>query len=158
VLILLVVGLGTAGIFASLSSLGVERMAVPARAGLGVTIGIVACITIPVALVLNLLRTFANRACMLEGRGVWASYSRGWNVLVDNIGSALILFLIQIVIGIGLAILLFLPSLILLLCCILWPVFLFIQGAIAAYFSTVWTLAWREWTGLGYVGVGQTEG
>jgi hypothetical protein len=23
-----------------------------------------------------------------------------------------------------------------------------IQGAIASYFSTVWTLAYREWTGL----------
>lgn len=30
----------------------------------------------------------------------------------------------------------------------MWPLLLLIQGAIAAYFSTVWTLAWREWTGL----------
>jgi hypothetical protein len=27
---------------------------------------------------------------------------------------------------------------------------LLLRGAIAAYFSTMWTLAWREWTGLGH--------
>jgi len=38
------------------------------------------------------------------------------------------------------------------LCCVLWPVLLLVQGAIASYFSTLWTLAWREWTGLGHAG------
>jgi hypothetical protein len=31
--------------------------------------------------------------------------------------------------------------------CLLWPLMLLVEGAITAYFSTVWTLAWREWTG-----------
>jgi hypothetical protein len=26
------------------------------------------------------------------------------------------------------------------------------QGAVASYFSTLWTLAWREWTGVGHAG------
>jgi hypothetical protein len=38
------------------------------------------------------------------------------------------------------------PGILIALCCVLWPLFLVLQGAIAAYFSTVWTLAWREWT------------
>jgi hypothetical protein len=87
---------------------------------------------------------------MLEDLGVIASYRRGLNVLVENIGPALILFLLQIVIGAVLAVMLFLPGLIMVLCCILWPVLLLLRGAIAAYFSTMWTLAWREWTGLGH--------
>jgi hypothetical protein len=81
---------------------------------------------------------------------VIASYRRGLSVLVENIGPALILFLLQIVIGAVLAVMLFLPGLIMVLCCILWPVLLLLRGAIAAYFSTMWTLAWREWTGLGH--------
>lgn len=28
---------------------------------------------------------------------------------------------------------------------LLWPVLLLVNGAIAAYFSTLWTLAWRAW-------------
>jgi hypothetical protein len=91
--------------------------------------------------VLNLLRVFANRACMLEGHGVFAAYRRGIRVLVDNLGSAVLLFLIQAGIGIALGIVLLLPA----LCCLLWPVLLLVQGTAAAYFSTMWTLAWRRW-------------
>jgi hypothetical protein len=107
----------------------------------------VMCITLPVVLVLALLSTFAYRSCMLEETGVWASYQRGWHVLRDNFGPALVIFVLQIGISVGLAIVLFIPSLIMTLCCLLWPILLLIQGVITAYFSTVWTLAWREWTG-----------
>lgn len=33
------------------------------------------------------------------------------------------------------------------MCCFLWPLLLLIQGTVAAFFSTLWTLAWKEWTG-----------
>jgi hypothetical protein len=111
-----------------------------------------ACIFLPIALVLGLLQAFANRACMLEDTGVIAAYRRGLNVLVQNIGPVLILFALQIVINIVLGVALFLPGLVMVLCCILWPLLLLIRGAITAYFSTMWTLAWREWTGLGHPG------
>ena len=74
--------------------------------------------------------------------------SIGWAVLKTNFGAAFILFLIQIAISIGLALVLIGPSIVMVLCCLLWPLLLLIQGTIAAYFSTVWTLAWREWTSL----------
>jgi hypothetical protein len=106
-----------------------------------------ACILVPLALILSLLRTFANRACVLEDLGVIPSYRRGWNVLLENLGPAIVLFLIQIGIGIALAIVGFLPGILLALCCLLWPLLLAIEGGIAAYFSTAWTLAWRTWTG-----------
>jgi hypothetical protein len=65
-----------------------------------------------------------------------------------NLGPVLLLFLVQIGIGIGLAVVLFVPSLIMTVLCVFWPLLLLIQGAIAAFFSTLWTLAWREWTGV----------
>jgi len=47
---------------------------------------------------------------------------------------------------------LFLPSLIMALCCIFWPVLLLIGGIKETYFSTLWTLGYREWTGRGSAG------
>jgi len=32
------------------------------------------------------------------------------------------------------------------LCCVLWPVLLAVQGTVKGYFSTLWTLAWGVWT------------
>jgi hypothetical protein len=149
---LLLAGLGAAGMFAGFYGLLGERTAWVPGAGIGVLLVVLACILAPIALVLSLLRTFANRACMIEDLGVIASYRRGLNVLIENIGPAIILFLLQIVISVVLGVALILPGLIMVLCCILWPLLLLIRGAIAAYFSTVWTLAWREWTGLGQAG------
>jgi hypothetical protein len=151
-LIMLIAGLGAAGVFASAYGLFGDQSAWVPGVSIGVVLVILACILLPIALVLSLLRTFANRACILEDLGVIASYRRGLNVLVENIGPVLILFLLQIVIGAVLGVMMILPGLIMVLCCILWPLLILIRGAIAAYFSTMWTLAWREWTGLGQVG------
>lgn len=100
------------------------------------------CIAVPVILLFNLWSALAYRACMLEETGVWASYRRAWRVLLDNIGPVLIIILIRI----GVGIVLLVPTFIVSLICLLWPVLLVLQGAVTAYFSTVWTLAWREWT------------
>ncbi len=64
-----------------------------------------------------------------------------------NLGEALILFVLQIAIFVVLGILLFIPGMILILCCFLWPLLLVVQGAITAFVSALWTLAWRTWTG-----------
>ena len=143
----------TLGIGGAVGYLGLTRVNVgnapllPNIAVVG-TVAVLACLFISIALVLSLLRTFANRACMLKDLGVFAAYRRGWDVLLDNIGPALVLFLLQIAISIGLGIVLFLPGVVTALCCVLWPVLLLVEGTIAAYFSTLWTLAWREWTGV----------
>jgi hypothetical protein len=144
-LIILLAGLGVVGF-----SLGLTQFLDVGWRSLGtgalVLIGGLVCIVAPIALLLGLLRTFAERACMLEDLGVFASYKRGWQVLSSNIGPVVILFLIQIGITIALGLLGALPGVLMALCCILWPVLLVIQGAISAYFSTLWTLAWSEWT------------
>jgi len=61
------------------------------------------------------------------------------DVLLKNIGAALILFLIRIVISIGLTAVMFFPGILLSLCCFLRPVLLLVQGAVPSLFSTLWT-------------------
>ena len=100
------------------------------------------CVVLPLLVALNLLRGFANRACMLKGCGVLAAYSCGLRVVVDNLGSVLLLFLLQIAIGITLGFVLLSSA----LCCLVWPLLLVAQGMAAACFSVMWTLAWRLWT------------
>ena len=146
-LILFVVGLLALVAYGGIFALFDEEFAQVGTAGLGITIAVFACILIPIILVLSILRNFAERACMLEDLGVIDAYRRGTSVLMANLGEAIILFLLQIVSSIVLGVLLFLPGLILILCCLLWPLLLVVQGAISAFLSALWTLAWRTWTG-----------
>jgi hypothetical protein len=151
-LIIFVVGLLMAGV-----AMGVTEIFGRGGMMMGPNIALfagLACIIVPIALILGLLRTFANRACMIEDLGVFASYKRGWEVLTGNLGEAVVLFLIQIGIGIAIGLLMILPGLLMALCCILWPLLLAIRGAISAYFSTVWTLAWKSWTSTQALGAG----
>jgi hypothetical protein len=116
-------------------------------AGLATVLFLVpAAILFFVAVGLEALRAFATRACMLEDRGVFESYRRGWQVLRENFGEAAVLGLIQLGVGIVIGLLSVFPGAVLALCCLLWPILLLLRGAIAAYFSTLWTLAWRTWT------------
>lgn len=146
-MILFGVGILALGAYGGVAALFGEEIAAPAGIGAGGLIVLVACIVVPIVLVLSILRTFAERACMLEDLGVIASYRRGLDVLTANLGEAIVLFLIQIAIFIILGILLFVPGIFLALCCFLWPLLLAVQGAITAAVSSVWTLAWRDWTG-----------
>jgi hypothetical protein len=107
----------------------------------------VACILTLASLMLALLRTFANRACMLEDRGVIDSYRRGFEVLAENFGAALVLFVLQLVLGLVIGLVLLVPGIVVSLCCLLWPLLLLVQGTFSAYYSTLWTLAWSQWTG-----------
>lgn len=138
--------LGALGLFFYTTGFSTEMGIAPAR-NVVIVGSILACLVLPVALILELLRAMAERACMLEGLGVMAAYGRAFRVVVDNLGSALVLFLIQIAVMIAMFIVLILPGIILLLCCLFWPLILVFEGAVTAYFSTMWTLAWREWTG-----------
>jgi hypothetical protein len=146
-LLLAVIGVGAALAFGGAYRYMGRDLGVPAMGNLGILIAALSCVLVPIALILGLLQTFANRACMLEDLGVFGSYRRGLEVLFKNLGPAVVLFLIQIGIGIAIAIVGFLPGILLALCCVLWPLLILVQGGISAYFSTMWTLAWRRWTG-----------
>lgn len=146
-LILFVVGLLALGAYGGMFALFGEEFATMGAATLGILVALFLCIAIPIILVLSILRNFAERACMLEDLGVIDSYRRGTSVLTANLGEAIILFLLQIVIFIVLGVLFLLPGLIFILCCCLWPLLLLLHGAITAFVSSIWTLAWRTWTG-----------
>ena len=73
---------------------------------------------------------------MIEVAASLSALARHWDDFV----------IIIVLLRIGIGIVLFLPTLMVSLCCLLWPLLLVLQGAVTAYFSTVWTLAWREWT------------
>lgn len=122
---------------------GFGSMGIPGFAPLLFTI----CIFVPIMMFVSALQTFANRACMLEDKGVIASYRRGLEVLGDNLGPVLILFLLQVVINIALGIIFVIPGILAAMCCFLWPLLLFVQAAFVAFYSILWTLAWRDWTG-----------
>lgn len=151
-LILVVVVLSATGVVAASWFMVGSRARFMPGAGLVGLWGLLACIVVPLTLILNLLQVFANRACLLEDEGVFGAYGRGTRVLLDNIGPALLVFLLQVAVTIGIGVVLAGPWIILGMCRILWPLLLLVQGALATYFSTVWTLVWREWTGLGHVG------
>ncbi len=144
-----IIGLSSMGIYGGLRHVinSGEVITAP-RTGLFLPVGVLTCLLVPLALALSLLRTFANRACMLENTGVIESYRRGSEVLTGNLGPVIVLFLIQIAISIGIWLVLLLPGILIALCCLLWPLLLLIQGAFAAWYSTLWTLAWNQWTGV----------
>ena len=145
--VLLILGLLAFGAYSGIFALvGEGDFMAEGLAGVGIVMAVLLCIILPVALVLSALRIFAERACMLEGLGVMDSYRRGWEVLKANLGDGILLFILQVVISVGLAIALFLPGIIIALCCFLWPLFLAFGGYMNAFFSSMWTLAWREWT------------
>jgi hypothetical protein len=145
VILLVLLGVGGLFVFFGAAMVNLDWLS-PAVLFSGGMIGFLGllCVLLPVILFIGMLSEFAYRAAMLEGAGVWESYRRGWHVLFDNIGPVIVLVAIRI----GIGIVLLLPLVISSLCCLLWPVLVVLQGAVATYFSTVWTLAWREFTGV----------
>jgi hypothetical protein len=121
-------------------------------AGLGATGIIAVCLMLIFSAVLGVWHHFARRACMIEDTGVIESYRRGWEVIVANFGSVIVLFLIVIAIWVGVGAALLVPRIFIgicpLLCCFSWPLSIAISAAFTTYFSAVWTLAWRAFTGL----------
>jgi hypothetical protein len=115
------------------------------------------CLLLPIILVLALLRFFANRACMLEDLGVIAAYRRGFEVVAENLGQVLILYLIQFAFSIAFFLMMIVPGILMVICCLLWPLLLLVQAAFITYISILWTLAWREWVGGGKLVSGKAE-
>ncbi len=132
------------------------------------------CIGLVYLIIAAALQTFGERAIVLENKGVIEAIGRGWEVFRSNLGNiillALLLFVISIVVGFVVAIvagLLFAPTLItailgagteggigtgtIILGVLTFLVVVIISAIINAIFtafgSTVWTLAYRQFTG-----------
>jgi hypothetical protein len=157
-----------AGLQASGSSSGLARI--------GVVVMPVACFGVAficglfiVALVLAQIRIYAERAAVMERLGWIDAFKRGWEVLKENLGPTIILWIIFFFIGLALALVitavllvLMLPFIAILtssdpaswaigpLCCggvLLAIVLAVISAVIETFTSATWTLAYRELTG-----------
>jgi len=79
-----------------------DAAAVLGLGGIGCA-GLFCCGAIILSFVLGLIRTYAERAAVLEGLGWIEAFKRGWQVLKANIGPTLIFWLIFLAIGIFVA-------------------------------------------------------
>lgn len=71
--------------------------------GLGLLLaclGLFTCLLLPLLLVVTVVYPFAQRAAILEDRGVIDSIRRGWDVVRANLGDVVILVVLFLVIGI----------------------------------------------------------
>ncbi len=121
------------------------------------------------AIVLGALYTLAIRACVLDGLGPWASYRRAVELVLTRTSRVVITLLLMIAVGIGAGILtglvftlITLPFVgplfdafgrqdygrafgsLALLFAVTTPISILIGAPIGAYFSTVWTVAYRR--------------
>lgn len=118
-----------------------------AGGGLLLTAATIFCLGWAVTSVLRIISGLADRACMTENTGVFDSYRRAWAIVTTRFGQVLVLAMIHLVAEFFIGIVLIVPGFWAALCCLLWPVMLALNGAIKAYLMTIWTLAWRDWTG-----------
>jgi hypothetical protein len=132
--------------------------------------GVFCCGLILVAIVLEQIRIYAERAAILEELGWLDAFKRGWEVLKDNLAPTIILWLIffglglviaaVIVVGlmvVGVPSALFFGSIdpglwmVAPLCCgglLALIAFALIGSVVETFTSATWTLAYRELTGL----------
>jgi hypothetical protein len=141
--------------------------------------GTLCCGAVIVALVLDQIRLYAERAAILEGLRWTEAFGRGWQVLKDNLGPTivfwLIFFVIAIVIGAVVAagvaalVLPFVaavsrtdpgPWIVAPLCLgglVGAIVFALIGSIVETFTSATWTLAYREFTGMATITAQEAE-
>ena len=126
------------------------------------------CLYVVIFIPLYLVRTLAERACVLENKLIGASFQRGLEIFRTQPGPVLMVFLIEIgarlifilAVGglfcaVGFAVTLFaaasqslqvLGSLTSIILCCFTPPLLVVGGIMQSYSSSLWTLAWLGWT------------
>jgi len=89
--------------------------------GVTICLGILACILVPLGILVNIIYPFAQRGLILQGYGIVDSVRHGWKVVRDNVGDVILLIILFVVIGfvfgivmaialIPLALLIFVPT------------------------------------------------
>lgn len=127
------------------------------------------CISVGLGWFLGLLRNLAVRAAVIENRGVFDSIGRGWRLLIDNIGSVLIIWILLAILGVVFGFIVGLPgiaiglpmfyglsagegsgslvSLSLVLACGYGILIAGLSAILVAFVSATWTLAYRQFVG-----------
>jgi len=129
------------------------------------------CILLPLSLILDQIRVYGERAAILEDMGWIDAFKRGWQVIRENLGPTLIVWLIFLAIslvvgGITFVIMLAImapifasfglfedSAMIFIPICggalVMMIVFALIRSVVTAYTSATWTLTYRELVGMG---------
>lgn len=98
----LIVGLGVAGAVGT-TDFNSDADIGGLIAGLSITIITVVCcllcLFLVIALIVGIIYPFAQRAIVLEDRGVFAGLSRGWQVIRENLGEVIILLILFLLLG-----------------------------------------------------------
>lgn len=90
-----------AAIFTAFSDTGQDMQAVFAGLGIfGLCFALLACLLIPLWLVITVIYPFAQRSAVLQDMGVTDSIRRGWAIVKANVGDIILLVVFFIVIGI----------------------------------------------------------
>jgi hypothetical protein len=134
------------------------------------------CLAVLLSVPLSLLRRLAVRACVLEGRGARASISSAWSMLREHPGSLALVWLILLCVGIGVMVVVFLPLVLVMMALMAisllvaffsplvsvglmlaigfsaWLLGAAVNSVVETFSSAVWTLTYRELTGLGLTG------
>jgi len=143
-----------------------DMTATPDARMAGLALGYV-CLAGLVTIPLTLIRTLADRACVLEGLPAGAAVKRGLSVLRAQPGPVLMVGLIELAARVAVSMVaggvaycaLALAAvggmaagsmegvigLMFVGVCCLTPPILIIGGGLQSYFASLWTLAWREW-------------
>jgi hypothetical protein len=171
ILAFILAGTAAVGILAAVGvSDGFESVALPGIiAAIGCGAGL-CCVLVALGVVLDQIRTYAERAAMLEGLGWIDAFVRGWEVLKQNLAPTIILWLIFFALGFVLAGVIFAGVLAIMLpllgltfaaepgpwligpaCCgglVAVVVFSILGAVVETFTSATWTLAYRELTGI----------
>jgi hypothetical protein len=134
------------------------------------------CLAVMLSVPLSVLWRLAVRACVLEGYGVRQSIARAWAMLREHLGSVALVWLILLGVEVGVTIVIGLPlalvamllgtvallmvlvspllplALVLIGGLLTWQVGAAFSGVVETFTSAVWTLAYRELTGMGLTG------
>jgi hypothetical protein len=171
--ILLLAGIGSLVVLILLTVSGFETSDAAGVTGILASVlcgGTLCCGAILLSVVLAQIRIYAERAAVLEGLGWIEAFMRGWQVLKENLGPTLVLWLIFLAIGLVIGFLIFggLAMVIAPLFALfaqsepgVWLVvpmcfggllgaivFALISSVVETFTSATWTVAYRELTGL----------
>jgi hypothetical protein len=97
--LVLALGVGATAAGASISEGDVGALFAGLGMGIFALICCLFCVFLLVAIVVNVLYPFAQRAAILEDMGVIASIGRGWQVIKENLGEVIILLLLFLLLG-----------------------------------------------------------
>jgi hypothetical protein len=172
--LLIVIGVGVL-VLLIMGTVGAFDQASEAAGALGIVGsifcgGTLCCGAVIVAVILDQIRVYAERAAILEGLGWTDAFGRGWQVLKENLGPTIIFWLVFLVIGAVIAVVVFggvaavaLPMIGVLSrtdpgAWVLAPIclgglvgfilFALIGSIVETFTSATWTLAYRQFTGM----------